>query len=1040
MSETATRRREIAPITASNTGERRHLTVLFCDLVGSTEIAARLDPEEWREVVASYHRTATEAITQFGGYVAQYLGDGVMAYFGWPEAYDNNAERAVRAGLAIMDAMPDLNEESKVPTLHARVGIDSGAVVVGEGAARSAGVFGDAPNIAARVQAVAEPGGVLITDAVHRLISGLFVVQDRGTVQLKGIERPLQLYNVVGPSTVRGRLEATALSRGLTSFVGRDDELRLLRNRWERVLDGEGQVVLIVGEAGIGKSRLVRRFHEQMLGVAHTWVETSAAAFYQNTPFYLISEMSRGLAGCNRDQAPDKQLAQLVKALESAGVKPAEAIPLIAPLLSLPIPSTYPPPVLSPEQQRRRLFAILVEWVLGAAKGRPIVITTEDLHWADPSSLESIQLLMEQRAGARLLLICTARPEFRGQWPLQAHHTQVTLNRLSTQNVRSMVLQVVAHAALSDETLSAVVERTGGVPLFVEELTRAVLERGATKSVGREIPVTLHDSLMARLDRLGPAKEIMQLAAVIGSEFSYRLLHAVHPVADEDLRHDLRRLTDAELLYVRGIPPDATYQFKHALIRDAAYDALLKSRRRDLHRVVARTISEHFASLREAHPEVLARHWTEAGEAELAITEWSRAGKTVQARHAFNEARENYEQALALVDLLPESPERDLRELEIRQSIVQLLHLTKGYSAPDSIDATRRAVTLAQKSGNLRQLLNLLIAKGVNALSLGDLAAAGDLADQAMELALRDGASSSFFGRMRSLQMMVCYYRGDLAGVERHFTAGLKFFEDPSFRQVPGAGAITFGFASWNAWTLGRADSAREREAKMMAIANKDSPFEMAFLRFLVARMRIWAREYDEAESSAAGGVELSEEHRFPWLAALSRAALGHAMAKLGRASEGVTLIRQGMAGLVDTGSRFGVTNVIASLAEAYTCNGAVGDALEAAEKALQANPEEVVFRPCILQLRGELRLKQGLIDLAKSDLRDSIALSRKIGATAWELRATTSLSRLLASQKHQQEARSALAEIHNRITEGFDTADLKDARILLQELSILAF
>ena len=429
---------------------------------------------------------------------------------------------------------------------------------------------------------------------------------------------------------MRGRLEAAAAARGLTPFVGREDELRLLMNRWERALDGEGQVALIIGEAGIGKSRLVQRFHEQIAGTPHTWVEAAAGAFFQNTPFYAVTEMLRELLAWRGDESAEEQLAQLEARLELAGLKPAEALPLIAPLLNLPIPAKYPPSPLSPEQQRRRLLATLVEWALGAARVQPTVIATEDLHWADPSTLELIQLLVEQGATARLLLLYTARPEFRAPWPPRAHHTQITLNRLSARNVRTMVGEVAAQKALSEETIATVVERTGGVPLFVEELTRAVLESGDAKLTGREIPVTLHDSLMARLDRLGPAKEVTQVGAVIGGEFSYELLHAVHPIAEEDLQRALRTLADAELIYVRGIAPEATYQFKHALIRDAAYEALLKSRRKDLHRLVARTIDEKFPALKEAHPEVLARHWTEAGETEPAIAEWSRAGKAAR--------------------------------------------------------------------------------------------------------------------------------------------------------------------------------------------------------------------------------------------------------------------------------------------------------------------------------------------------------------------------------------------------------------------------
>ena len=493
-------------------GERRHLTVLFCDLVGSTEMASHLDPEQWREIVGEYHRAAAHAIERFGGRVAQYLGDGVMAYFGWPEAHDNDAERAARAGLAILDAISELNDHPTHPSLAARVGIDSGAVVVGAGAGKEADVFGDTPNIAARVQAAAAPGTVLISADTHRLVSGLFVVEDRGAQALKGIERPVQLYRVVQPSGVRGRLEAAA-ARGLTPFVGREDELHLLMSRWERALDGEGQMALIIGEAGIGKSRLLLRFQELIAATPHTWIEAGAGAFFQNTPFYPISGMLRQFL----DGAPlQEQIAQLERRLAAVGLKPEEAVPLIAPLLNLPLPAEYPASTLSSEHQRRRLLATLVEWVIGSARAQPLVIATEDLHWADPSTLELIQLLVEQGATAPLLLLYTARPEFRPPWPPRAHHTQITLNRLSARNVRTMVGQVAAQKALAEETVAAVVERTGGVPLFVEELTRAVLESGEAKLTGREIPVTLHDSLMARLDKLGPAKEVIQVGAVIG--------------------------------------------------------------------------------------------------------------------------------------------------------------------------------------------------------------------------------------------------------------------------------------------------------------------------------------------------------------------------------------------------------------------------------------------------------------------------------------------------------------------------------------------
>jgi class 3 adenylate cyclase len=669
-------------------GERRHLTILFCDLVGSTILAAQVDPEEWRATVASYQQTASEAITRFGGEVVRYVGDGIMAFFGYPVAHDNDAERAARAGLAILDAITQLNEEAAHAKLAVRVGIDSGRVVVGTGTGNAVDAFGDAANIAARVQAAAEPNTLMISDATQRLMAGLFIVEDRGAQTLKGIAQPVRLYRVIRPSGMRGRFAAAAAAGGLTPFVGREDELRSLMNRWERALEGEGQVVTIIGEAGIGKSRLVQRFHESIVETPHTWIEAGAGAFYQNTPFYPIAEMLRQMIGGAAASDPLKELASR---LAVTGLQPAEAIPLLAPLLNLSLPPEHQPSTLSPEQQRRRLLTTLVEWVLGSARSQPLVIASEDLHWADPSTLELFELLVEQGATAPLLLLYTARPEFHPGWTMRAHHTQITLNRLSTRNVRTMVGEVAARKALSDETIATVVERTGGVPLFVEELTRAVLESGDGKLRGREIPATLHDSLMARLDRLGAAKEVIQVGGVIGSEFSYELLHAVHPLAEGGLQRALRSLTDAELLYVRGIAPEATYRFKHALIRDAAYEALLKSRRKELHLAVARAIDEKFPALKETHPEVLARHWTEAGESEPAIAAWHRAGQQAVERGAYREAEQHYGEALVILSILHESPERDTRELALLLGIGPVLIAIKGWASPDTEQAYDRA-------------------------------------------------------------------------------------------------------------------------------------------------------------------------------------------------------------------------------------------------------------------------------------------------------------------------------------------------------------
>jgi len=554
------------------------------------------------------------------------------------------------------------------------------------------------------------------------------------------------------------------------------------------------------------------------------------------------------------------------------------------------------------------------------------------------------------------------------------------------------------------------------------------------RSSGHQIPVTLHDSLMARLDRAGPAKEVIQTGAVIGGEFSYELLRAVHPMTESDLQAALRKLTDAELLYVRGIVPEATYEFKHALIRDAAYEALLKSRRRELHRQVARAIDERFPALKDAHPELVARHWTEAGETEPAIAEWSRAAKSAEARSAFSEALESYRQAIALVTLLPESPERELRELELAQTIVRTLLFNARYTGPETTQAIEHAAVLAEKSGSLKQLVDLMIPRAFGYTLGGNFQAGGVFADRALELALREGSSGNI-GRAYGLQMLVRFLVGDLAGVEERFMAGLKFFEDPDFLRLPLGALLAFGHASWNAWTLGRADMAREREARVMA-AGITSPYGRAWSAWFAAALRLRLREYEQAEGLTAQALELAEQHQFTYLAALAPITLGDARSRLGRVSEGIELIRRGIAGILEIGARLHISAFTASLAAALEREGSIREALETVEQALRANPDELVYQPEILATRGELRLKEGQIELAEGDFREAIALAQRMDAKAYELRATMSLARLLASHRRRDEARTMLAEIFGWFTEGFDTGDLKDAKALLDELS----
>ena len=1010
---------------------------------------AHLDPEQWREIVSEYHRAAAHAIERFGGRVAQYLGDGVMAYFGWPEAHDNDAERAARAGLAILEAITKLNEHPTRAKLAARVGIDSGAVVVGAGAGKDTDVFGDTPNIAARVQAAAHPGTVLITDTVHRLVSGMFVIEDRAAQALKGIDRPVQLYRVVQPSGVRGRLGAAAAVRGLTPFVGREDELRLLVNRWEHTLESEGQVALIVGEAGIGKSRMLQRFREQIADTPHTWVEAAAGAFFQNTPFYAVTEMLREFLAWSGDESAEEQFTQLETRLALAGLKPIEALPLIAPLLNLPAPAKYPPSPLSPEQQRRRLLATLVDWVLGAARAQPIVIAIEDLHWADPSTLELLQLLVEQGAMARLLLLYTARPEFQAPWTLRAHHTQITLNRLSSRNVRTMVEEVAAHKALhralTDETIATVVERTGGVPLFVEELTRAVLESGEAKLTGSEIPVTLHDSLMARLDRLGAAKEVAQVGAVIGGEFSYDLLHAVHPIADEDLQRALRKLADAELLYVRGIAPDATYQFKHALIRDAAYEALLKTRRRELHRCIANAISKQIPDEAEAKPEILAHHYTQAGLTAEAVLHWMLAGERMSQRSAHLEAIGHLTKGQELLATLSDTPERARQELALQMTLGTSLLATKGFGSPEVGKAYTRARELCRQLGESAQLFSVLVGLRFFYVAKGNLQAARQTGEQLLQLAQSSPDPALALEGHYALAVPL-HLLGEFALSLEHCERAIALYEprqhhSHAFVHGLDAGVASRSLAACILWELGYPERALNNSREALRLESEVAhPISHANALTFAGLIYMWCGETEPALELAEVLITLAREKGFSSFLSMGLVFRGWALTALGAGKEGIAQIRKGIADWRATGARGNGTGHLAVLLDSYLKAGDTEEAMKVAAEAC-ALIEEIGERnneARLYQLKGELLRTRGTDSFleAEHSFRTAIQVARSQRAKSLELRAATGLARLLNDTNRRDQARAVLADIFGWFTEGFDTADLKDAKALLDELN----
>jgi class 3 adenylate cyclase/predicted ATPase len=652
-------------------GERRYLIVMFCDLVGSTSISAQLDPEEWRDLVSSYLDAASEAVTEMGGYVAKKLGDGLMALFGYPAAQENDAERAARAALSVQRALVEVNRKNTAagkPALNARIGIEIGPVVID-----AAGeIYGDAPHIAARVQALAEPGAVVVTARVQRQIAGLFVAEERGSHELKGVPEPVTLFRLVRASGGGRRLA----QRHLTPLVGREEEIAILMRRWERARQGDGQLVLIVGEPGIGKSRLIGECHARLRDTQHTWVEWSCSQLLQNTPLHPIAEWGRQRFG-GADIPAERHLADLENSLAQVKLDPAENAPLLAPLLDIALPPERTP-VLAPEKLRHLQLAALTNWVMASARTQPVVLTLEDLHWADPTTLDLLRGIAERGALAPLFVLFTARPEFRSSWGARSHHSAISLVPLDRHQVRHMVEKVAAGHALAKEVIEGVTERTGGVPLFVEEVTRLLVERGEQGGI-QAIPPTLQQSLTARLDRLGPTRDVAQIAAVIGRGFSYPLIRAVAKMEDAALQTALERLAEADILLVQGLPPESEYRFKHALIQNAAYENLLKSRRQSLHRRTGEVLRDQFAATAATEPELLAHHFTQAGLTEAAVEWWGKAGRRSLARSALLEGAEQLKRALDQIATLPTTPASRREEIKLHVAFGNALTLMGDF-------------------------------------------------------------------------------------------------------------------------------------------------------------------------------------------------------------------------------------------------------------------------------------------------------------------------------------------------------------------------
>lgn len=1031
--------------------ERRHLTVLFCDLVSSTEFAAKLDPEDWQQIVTSYHNAATDTVTRFGGHVALYLGDGLLVFFGYPQANEDDPQRAVMAGLALVEAIAALNAKlfgADDRKLAIRVGIHSGPVVVGDGSARRANIFGPVPNIAAHVESAAAPNTVLITDAVHQLVSGMFVVEDLGSRPLKDGKRPVHLYRVIQWSGVRGRLAASAAA-GFTPFVGREDELRLLHNRWDRVRAGSGQVALIIGEPGIGKSRLIQRFRSQIADIPHLWVDCNAAALHQNTPFYGVEDILRQTLRWSPAQNTEEHFAVMEASLGMAGLNLNEAVPLFASLMNLPPSEKYPPLQLEPDQRRKRLLAAITAWALGSAKIQPLVVASEDLHWSDPSTLEVMQLLAEQGANSPMFLLCTGRPEFRAPWPLHAHHTQLTLNRLSARDAREMVTRIDPLAAST--TADAVVERSGGVPFFVEELTRSVMTDGNPNPAEREIPATLHDSLMARLDRLGEVREVAQIASVIGHEFSWKMLSAVTHIGEEKLAASLKALTDSLLLFPQGMPPDATYTFRHALIGDAAYNSLLRSKRQHYHGLIAEFLEQAPPDSPGTRPQLLAHHYTEAGLIDRAIPQWQMAGQMAIQRSANAEAINHLTKGLDLLKTLPATPASFQQELKFQLTLGPPLVAIKGFASPEAKAAYGRARELCLQAGEAPELFPVQWGLWLSYTARSELDVARELAEQCLRIAHSAREPELLVEANHALGVTLTGLGELVAGLDHlNYVIGRHDPFSPHARSFPygqDPKVVCLSQAAWATWVHGYPNRAVALNREAIALArNLSHPYTLATALNFGAMLHQFFADDQTVSEYAGTAITLSTEHDFAFLKLWGSLMLGWTVAQRGETASGIGQMRDSIMAFRATGADVMVPYFLTLLAEAYGKAGQVDQGINFLNDAQSVadHGHERWWEAEIYRLRGELTLidrdGQSMPSIGHKDAEEyflqAINIASRQSARSLELRAVMSLARFWQRQDKTSAARQLLIQTLDGFKEGFETADLVAAKALLASAS----
>ncbi|HEV2547853.1 MAG TPA: adenylate/guanylate cyclase domain-containing protein [Stellaceae bacterium] len=1038
----------IAALLAPETAERRQVTVMFSDLVGSTALSTRMDPEDLREVISSYHKCVAQIVRRFDGFVAQYLGDGALVYFGYPEAHEDDAERAVRAGLELTAAVGGLTTRAPLQT---RVGIATGLVVVGDltgsGASQEVGIIGETPNLAARLQGIAEPNMIVIAESTRRLLGNLCELQDLGSRDLKGIAGQVWAWAALRMSSVESRFEALHTT-GLTALVGREEESEILLRRWFRAKTGEGQVVLLSGEAGIGKSRLMATLMERLASESHTRLGYFCSPQHTDSALYpIIGQMERA-AGFARDDTVEARFGKL-QALLAPGSQNDDDIALLTELLSLP--SSAADLNLSPQRKREKLFEALLSQLEAEARRRPVLMIFEDAHYIDPTSRELLDLAVDRVRRLPVLLAITFRPEFRPPWGGRSYVTSLVLNPLSERDGVALAQNVAGK--LTADIVAKIVERTDGVPLFIEELAKAVLEstgRGdrvaevlATPSPqALAVPATLHASLMARLDRLGPApKEVAQIGAVLGREFAYELIERVAQRDENQLQAALGQLSNAGLLFCRGTAPHASYLFKHALVQDAAYGTLLRGRRQEVHARVAAVLEQHFADLVERQPELLAHHLTAAGNIERAADQWLKAGQHAAARLTHLEAIHHFERGLAAMGALAEGPARDGREIELQLARGLSLFTAEGYSSAGAAEAYARARELAERRGEPHQLFMAVYGLWQSANGAGMILDCRRLSNRLQQLTARD-ADEELRLQAHHSAWATCLFAGEPAAAREHCEAGRQLYDPQRHRphrllyggHDPGVCAGYLGAQVY--WLLGYPDKALAMGDEALALAERIAhplSLEDALLQNAILHLDRGASELALQRLKTAEA--LVAEQRLGFVVE-PRFLRGAALSAQGAFEEAVACLRDGLASRLGA-MRFRLYGLV-QLADALARQGRHEAAIDAAEEGLSTEEktghrqwEAELHRIEGIALSGLNQIKEG-----QSALEEAVRVARRQQAKSYELRAATSLARLWGEQGRWAEARDLLAPVYGWFTEGFDTLDLKEAKTLLDTLA----